>query len=169
MEQDAAFGLQQLVDGALEALSPGINDPTTACMCIDRLGALLGRLASRRFPDPHRMARRRLRVIALAPNFTAIVKLALDPIVAHSRGDLQVLGRMLDALGFVAQATLDPQRHASLDKPLLTQRAVVYAAAREKHPHRWTGASRDWTAIAEVHLNPTTPKNKEAKSDLKAA
>ena len=83
-------------------------------MCIDRLGALLGRLASRRFPDPHRMAQRRLRVIALAPDFAAIVKLALDPIVAHSRGDLQVLGRMLDAPGFVAQATLDPQRHASL-------------------------------------------------------
>ena len=114
MEQDAAFGLQQLVDVALKALSPGINDPTTACMCIDRLGALLGRLASRRFPDPHRMARGRLRVIALAPDFAAIVKLALDPIVAHSQGDLQVLGRMLDALGFVAQATLDPQRHASL-------------------------------------------------------
>lgn len=74
----------------------------------------LGRLASRRFPDPHRIARGRLRVIALAPDFAAIVKLALDPIVAHSRADLQVLGRMLDALGFVAQATLDPQRHASL-------------------------------------------------------
>ena len=57
MEQDAAFGLQQLVDVALKALSPGINDPTTARMCIDRLGALLGWLASRRFPDPHRMAR----------------------------------------------------------------------------------------------------------------
>jgi hypothetical protein len=78
---------------------PGINDPTTARMCIDRLGALLGWLASRRFPDPHRMARRRLRVIALAPDFAAIVKLALDPIVAHSRGDLQMLGRMLDAPG----------------------------------------------------------------------
>ena len=61
------------------------------------------------------------------------------------------------------------QRHASLDKPLLTQRAVVYAGAREKHPHRWTGASRDWTPIAEVHLNPSTPKNKEPKPDLKAA
>ena len=37
-----AFGLQQLVDVALKALSPGIDDPTTACMCIDRLGELLG-------------------------------------------------------------------------------------------------------------------------------
>ncbi|CDS51621.1 hypothetical protein [Polaromonas sp. CG9_12] len=114
VEQDAAFGLQQLVDVALKALSPGINDPTTACMCIDRLGALLARLASRRIPDPHRMAQGRLRVIAPAPDFAAIVKLALDPVVAHSRGDLQVLGRMLDAIGFVAKASADPQRHASL-------------------------------------------------------
>lgn len=114
VEQDAAFGLQQLVDVALKALSPGINDPTTACMCLDRMGALLGQLALRRIPDPHRMAQGRLRVIAPAPDFGAIVKLALDPIVAHSRGDVQVLGRMLGILDFVAQATVDPQRHASL-------------------------------------------------------
>jgi len=114
VEQDAAFGLQQLVDVALKALSPGINDPTTACMCIDRLGALLARLAARRIPDPHRMAQGRLRVIAPAPDFSGILKLAFDPVVAHSRGDLQVLSRLLDALGFVRQATTDPQRHASL-------------------------------------------------------
>lgn len=114
VEQDAAFGLQQLVDVALKALSPGINDPTTACMCIDRLGALLARLASRRIPEPYRMVHGQLRVIAPAPDFAGLVKLAFDPVVAHSRGDLQVLGRMLDTLAFVAQATADPQRHASL-------------------------------------------------------
>jgi uncharacterized membrane protein len=83
-------------------------------MCIDRLGALLARLAARRIPDPHRMAQGRLRVIAPAPDFSGILKLAFDPVVAHSRGDLQVLSRLLDALGFVRQATTDPQRHASL-------------------------------------------------------
>ena len=114
VEQDAAFGLQQLVDVALKALSPGINDPTTACMCIDRLGALLAQLASRRIPDPYRMVQGRLRVIAPAPDFASLLKLAFDPVVAHSRGDLQVLSRLLDALGFVRQATADPQRHACL-------------------------------------------------------
>ena len=114
VEQDAAFGLQQLVDVALKALSPGINDPTTACMCIDRLGALLAQLASRRIPDPYRMVQGRLRVIAPAPDFAGLLKLAFDPVVAHSRGDLQVLSRLLDALGFVRHATADLQRHACL-------------------------------------------------------
>lgn len=61
------------------------------------------------------------------------------------------------------------QRHASMDLPLLTQRAAVYAAAREKHPQRWTGACRDWRPITEVHLNPSTPKNKDSTIDLKVA
>ena len=61
------------------------------------------------------------------------------------------------------------QRHASLDQPLLTQRAAVYAAAREKNPRRWTGASRNWCPVGDVHLNPSTPKNKDSTTDLKAA
>lgn len=61
------------------------------------------------------------------------------------------------------------QRHAGIDKALLNQRASVYAAARERHPDRWTGQARNWSPIEEVHLNPTTPKNKEIKPTLKTA
>jgi len=39
LDQDVGFGLRQLVDIALKALSPGINDTTTAVMCVARLGA----------------------------------------------------------------------------------------------------------------------------------
>ena len=48
--QDVAFGVQQLVDIALKALSPGINDTTTAIMAVDYLGIVSARLASRTFP-----------------------------------------------------------------------------------------------------------------------
>lgn len=113
-EQDAAFGLQQLVDIALKALSPGINDPTTACMCIDRLGALLARLAARRMPTGQRMQAGELRVIAPAPQFGSLLALAFLPVVAHSRGDLQVLARLVDALGVVAHACAWPQRRCDL-------------------------------------------------------
>jgi uncharacterized membrane protein len=41
LERDALYGLQQMTDIALRALSPGVNDPTTAVMCIDRMGELL--------------------------------------------------------------------------------------------------------------------------------
>ncbi|MDQ4021525.1 MAG: DUF2254 domain-containing protein [Actinomycetota bacterium] len=50
MEQDVAFGFRQLVDVAERALSPSVNDPTTACQAIDVLHDLLRRLATRRLP-----------------------------------------------------------------------------------------------------------------------
>jgi uncharacterized membrane protein len=52
VEQDAAFGIRQIVDIAMKALSPGINDTTTAVMCVDYLAAILVRLAARRIATP---------------------------------------------------------------------------------------------------------------------
>ena len=54
VEQDSAFGVRQIVDMALRALSPGINDTTTAIMCVDYLTAILARLALRPIPSPRR-------------------------------------------------------------------------------------------------------------------
>lgn len=48
VEQDAAFGVRQIVDVALKALSPGVNDTTTAVMRIEYLTAILARLPDRR-------------------------------------------------------------------------------------------------------------------------
>ena len=50
LHQDVSYGLRQLTDIALKALSPGINDPTTAVTCIGYLRAALGRLAGRAIP-----------------------------------------------------------------------------------------------------------------------
>ena len=52
MTQDVAFGFRQLVDIAERALSPGINDPTTAEQCIDEIHRLLRRLVGRASPSP---------------------------------------------------------------------------------------------------------------------
>lgn len=104
VEQDAGFGLQQLVDVALRALSPGINDPTTACMCLNELGGLLARLARRAMPEPLRFHDGELRVIAPVPEFGAFVGVALVPVVRHSRGDLEVLAAVLRALETVCAA-----------------------------------------------------------------
>ena len=46
-EQDAAFGVRQLADIAVKALSPAINDPYTAIQAVEHLGAVLGSLAGR--------------------------------------------------------------------------------------------------------------------------
>ncbi len=69
------------------------------------------------------------------------------------------------AIGFVTPA----QRHAQSDRSLLLERAKVYETARRRHPHRWSRSTRNWTHIAEVHLNPEKEKTPHALITQKAA
>jgi putative transposase len=62
------------------------------------------------------------------------------------------------AIKFVTPA----QRHAGRDIDLLTARKAVYDAARDANPLRWTGATRNWSAVKEVHLNPDVSINETA-------
>jgi uncharacterized membrane protein len=62
-----------MVDVALKALSPGINDTTTAVMAIDHLTATLTTLAQRRMQPPHRFESWRTLVVGRGPTFTDIV------------------------------------------------------------------------------------------------
>ncbi len=114
VQQDACFGLQQLVDVAVKALSPGINDPTTATMCIDRLGALMSRVASRHIPSPFRKEGDRLRVIAAGPDFEHLASTAFDAVIEHSRGDQAVLWRLVQTLESLAKGIDDPRRQQTL-------------------------------------------------------
>jgi putative transposase len=69
------------------------------------------------------------------------------------------------AIGFVTPH----QRHLQIDRLLLSNRVAVYAAARDRHPCRWSGATRNWTRIEEVHLNPEKPINRNIPADRIAA
>ena len=51
------------------------------------------------------------------------------------------------------------ERHNNHDQALLAQRHAVYEAARAKCPQRWSGKTRNWQRIEEVHLNPEHPQN----------
>lgn len=55
------------------------------------------------------------------------------------------------------------QRHQGDDVALLAHRSTVYAAAKQRHPQRWSGATRNWTPVAEVRLNPERPAQPEMK------
>lgn len=54
------------------------------------------------------------------------------------------------------------QRHAGLDEKLLVARKAVYEAARAANPLRWTGSTRNWSPVDEVHLNPDVTINEMA-------
>jgi uncharacterized membrane protein len=123
LDQDAAFGLRQLVDIALRALSPGINDPSTAVQAIDRLHDLLRRLAVRRFPSRERAVDGRVRLVLSRPDWDDYVRLAVDEIREAGDGQIQVkrrLGSMLKDLRSIAsedRLAVLRQADEQLDQP----------------------------------------------------
>jgi len=125
-EQDAGFGLRQIVDIALKALSPGVNDTTTAIICIDHLGALLTQLADRRLPNPWRADHDQVLIIAIRPSFRQFVATAFDQIRVCADGNTAVYQRLLTAFATIRQRTQDPERRQVLHE----QAELVAEAAR---------------------------------------
>ena len=113
IEQDPEFGIQQIIDVAVRALSPGVNDPTTARMCIHHLTGLLVRLARRRKPSRLRYRDDKLRVVAKAPDFTSLCTLAFDALARYAEGKPEVLATLREGASRVASAA-PPSRRAAL-------------------------------------------------------
>jgi uncharacterized membrane protein len=114
VEQDSAFGIGQIVDMALRALSPGINDTTTAAMCVDYLTAILARLALRKIPSSHRYEEGVLRAITIGRTFASLVAESFDQIRDSAKGNVAIMLRMLDALQTIASLTFSPRRRRIL-------------------------------------------------------
>lgn len=127
VQQDAGFGIRQIVDVAMKALSPGVNDTTTAVMCIEYLKAILVRLVVREIPSPLRLDQGELRVIARAPCFESLLCEAFDQIRQNAAGNVAVLTRQLQSLETIAsQTTNTSRRHA------LRQQADLIVAVAER-------------------------------------
>jgi uncharacterized membrane protein len=110
LQQDVEFGVLQIVDVALKAISPAVNDPTTAINCIDQLSRILIRFASREPPedllyDPPGIVRASIGWI----HFERLLDAALEQIRMYSKTDVAVSLRLLRALGDVAASTPDPE------------------------------------------------------------
>lgn len=125
VQQDPAFGVRQIVDIALKALSPGINDTTTAVMCIDSLGAILVHVAERRVENEFRESHGELRVIAIGPTFESLVASAVDEIRRNAEGNVTVLAHLLRTMAVVAGCTKRNARRAVLRE----HASRIYAAS----------------------------------------
>lgn len=114
-QQDIRFVMEQLVEIAVRALSPGINDPFTAIRCIDRLGAALCHLSEHNIPGPDRYdATGRLRVIGEAVTFRELVDIAFDQIRHYGCKDAAVTRRLLEVIAQIASYSQDAQQRAAL-------------------------------------------------------
>lgn len=112
VRQDVAFGIREMVDIALKALSPGVNNVTTAFTAVDYLSSVLSRLATRRIPDGLRGGERG-RLIARGPGFAELVDGALDDVRRNAAGQAAMLARLLEVVQTVASFTapMDRRNH----------------------------------------------------------
>jgi uncharacterized membrane protein len=109
MQQDLEFGIVQIVDIALRAISPAVNDPTTAISCVDQLSCIVIRWAGRSPPrgcfysSPHV-----LRVVIPWIDFNGLLDLAFEQIRHYAAADAAVSLRLMRALGDIASTVADP-------------------------------------------------------------
>ena len=156
IEQDPEFGFRQMVDVALKALSPGINDTTSAATALDYLGALIFHLGDRHIPPLERCANHRVRLISCGASFKSMVDESFHEIRQHARNNVAIYIKLLAATEKAFRRELVPEnlevlwRHAELtartaaeqitvtaDRDLINQALTRTAAAfgKDHRPH----------------------------------
>ena len=117
MEQDPTFAFRIVIDIALKALSPAINDPTTAVLAIDQLHRLLRSVGKRHLRTDGIVEAGHLRVIFKTPDWDDFVNLTFSEIRAYGADNLQIV-RRLRAMIENLKETLPSHRLPELEKQL---------------------------------------------------
>lgn len=119
--QDIDYGIQELVVMACTALSPAINAPLTAIICVDRLGLILGEISARPAPSPFKVSRKEeLRIISDPDTFERLMNTGFNQIRQYGHTQFEVMERQLNAIEAIAYRTTTPgnlqvlQSHAEL-------------------------------------------------------
>jgi uncharacterized membrane protein len=114
LEQDPKYALRLLVDIAIRALSPAVNDPTTAVQALDQIEDLVHRLARRHVEAGEaRDAAGAVRVLFPAPTWDDYLALAFDEIRQFGSASVQVDRRLRAALHDLIAAAPSPERAAA--------------------------------------------------------
>jgi uncharacterized membrane protein len=136
MQQDVEFGVIQIVDIALKAISPAVNDPSTAITCIDQLGRISIRFMSRNAPvsllcDPPHVVR------VIVPWIAAeeLLDTAFEQIRHYSASDIAVSLRLLRAFDDIASTCGDPR---VIDSLIGRGRRIVAGCAERLPPEQVT-------------------------------
>jgi uncharacterized membrane protein len=125
-EQDVEFALDQLVEIAVRSLSPAINAPFTALMCIDRLGAALSHLTRRDFPPVHFVDEKgQLRLIEKPITFGALLNAAFNQIRQHGQANAAIIIHLLETPAVIAQrANREEDKSALLRHAMMVKRSA---------------------------------------------
>lgn len=132
LAHDVDYGFRQLADIAVKALSPGINDPTTASMCVDRLGAALATIGQREHPREVRTGEDgSVRLLVAGPSFDSLVRTAFEQIRHYGAGDVVVAQHVVITLGRVADIVSNDRRAPLAREARLMTEAIERAGHLE--------------------------------------
>ena len=121
LAQDVSFGLDQLVEIAIRALSPAVNDTFTALTCIDWIGDSLYKVTGRWHPTRvYRDAAGIVRLVTTETTYQRLVQRAFEKIRQASRGMPAIMIRQLDALGKIMERAATEE-----DRELLLNQAAM--------------------------------------------
>ena len=155
LAQDPAFGIDQLVEIAIRALSPAVNDTYTALTCVDWLSNTLCKLARAWTPAPAYYDRTgAIRVICEQVTYENMLQRSFDKIRQASSGMPALLMRLLEALKAIMEQTTDPhQARVLMDEAEMIQRANL-ESVYEKFDR--AAVERRYSAVASVYAGLST-------------
>jgi uncharacterized membrane protein len=155
LQQDVEFGVIQIVDIGLRAISPAVNDPSTAISCVDQLSRILIRWIGRVPPAPHMYDPPHvLRVVLDWVGFEGLLDTAFEQIRHYAAGDVAVSLRLLRAYADIAGTLREPMLH-----DILRRRAeAVLAGCEARLPATDLARLRARAALLPVSAVTTMPE-----------
>ena len=137
--QDPEYGINQLVEVAARALSPGINDPFTAMTCLDYLGAALSHVLRCEIPAPYLLDdKRELRIVVKNVTFPGLCDAAFNMIRQYGSDSPAVMIRLLETLARVG---------AKCHTPAQSDAIIMHAKLARDEALKQNSVERDHTDI----------------------
>jgi uncharacterized membrane protein len=148
--QDIAFGIDQLVEIAIRALSPAVNDTFTALTCIDWLGDSLCKIAVQWYPYTyHRDRDGDIRLITAPVSYERLVQRSFEKVRQAADGMPAVLIRQLDALYKIMEVAPASRSQVLLDQATMIQRVNLRTVPEEADQADITAR---YEALLELHV-----------------
>ena len=156
LAQDVSFGVDQLVEICIRALSPAVNDTFTALTCIDWIGDSLCKVTGRWQPTRvYRDASGTVRLIATQTTYQRLVQRAFEKVRQAGRGMPAVMIRQLDALAKIMERTVAPDDCAVLlDQAAMIERLSTASVDEESDR---ADVRRAYQRVLDVHAGLAAP------------
>ncbi|NOT46236.1 MAG: DUF2254 domain-containing protein [Acidobacteria bacterium] len=136
IDQDIEYGIRQLVDIGVKAISPAVNDPTTCVNCIHYLGVIIKELIGRESRSVKSLKLEKQGILLKEPSFEQYIDDAFDQIYQFGRNDHVIVRAIIGVLTEIISAAPDADRAAIVVKEIgeMELTALYQAGGREMFP-----------------------------------